>query len=169
MTLGDLLDDSAFCISNDGTLTYCSYCYNSIDVLNLVFISSDIFTSCKWSVLDSIGSDYLPVFIEVKNFHKTPNSSKAFWNFQKFRWQAYKQFLDYVLTKVLPLSDFDSKSSYFRESVIIAANQTIPRGNRKKLSLNLSMILRLLYLSFNREISWHLRLLTMGLLETWSM
>ena len=85
------MDDNTFCILNDGTPTYCSYSYNTIDALDLAFTSSDIFTCGKWSVLDSTGSGHLPVLIELKHFHKTSNSNKAFFNFKKANREAYKQ------------------------------------------------------------------------------
>ncbi|GFR12706.1 hypothetical protein TNCT_265461 [Trichonephila clavata] len=97
--LSNLLDDHAFCILNDGTPTYCSHTYDSRDALDVAFASPDIFPSCSWTVLDSVGSDHSPVLIEFSHTHKTPNKKNAlFWSFKKANWGLYKSSLDNSLS-----------------------------------------------------------------------
>ncbi|GFQ83843.1 RNA-directed DNA polymerase from mobile element jockey [Trichonephila clavata] len=135
--LSNLLDDHAFCVLNDGTPTYCSHSYDSRDALDVSFANPDIFPSCSWTVLDSVGSDYSPVLIELSHTHKTPNSKNAlFWNFKKANWGLYKSSLDNSLSGVVSFCDLDSKWRFFNYSVLRAACVAIPRGNRKKYKPN---------------------------------
>ncbi|GFU17793.1 hypothetical protein TNCV_722101 [Trichonephila clavipes] len=67
--LSNLLDDHAICVLNDGAPTYCSHSYNSRDALDVVFASRDNFTSCSWALMDSVGRDNSPVFIELSHTH----------------------------------------------------------------------------------------------------
>ncbi|GFS64502.1 hypothetical protein TNCV_3956441 [Trichonephila clavipes] len=55
-----------------GHPTYCSHSYNNPDALDVTFASRDIFTSCSWTVFDSVGTDHSPVLIELSHTHTTP-------------------------------------------------------------------------------------------------
>ncbi|GFS48510.1 RNA-directed DNA polymerase from mobile element jockey [Trichonephila inaurata madagascariensis] len=61
----NLVNDKAFLSLNDGTHTFRSNSYGSADVLDLTFICPGLFPCSSWRVLDNIGSDHLPILIEI--------------------------------------------------------------------------------------------------------
>ncbi|GFX97355.1 hypothetical protein TNCV_1077261 [Trichonephila clavipes] len=60
-------DDRALIFLNDGSPTHHSFSYNTADALNIALASADVFPFCRWSVLGNIGSDHLPIKIQLKN------------------------------------------------------------------------------------------------------
>ncbi|GFU71261.1 probable RNA-directed DNA polymerase from transposon BS [Trichonephila clavipes] len=60
------MDDSAHLALNDGSPTYSSHSYHTEEALDVSIVSSDIFPFCKWTVLQDIGSDHLPILVELK-------------------------------------------------------------------------------------------------------
>ncbi|GFX48199.1 hypothetical protein TNCV_3931491 [Trichonephila clavipes] len=60
------MDDSAHLALNDGFPTYSSHSYHTEEALDVSIVSSDIFPFCKWTVLQDIGSDHLPILVELK-------------------------------------------------------------------------------------------------------
>ncbi|UYV67139.1 hypothetical protein LAZ67_4004049 [Cordylochernes scorpioides] len=84
--LSNLFDDNAFMCLNDGNPTHHSYSYNTAQALDISFSSPDIFHKCKWQILKSIGSDHLPILIEISTKTKTSSIKEKFWNFTKANW-----------------------------------------------------------------------------------
>ncbi|GFW63434.1 hypothetical protein TNCV_401001 [Trichonephila clavipes] len=64
--LHNLMDDSAHLALNDGSPTYSSHSYHTEEALDVSIVSSDIFPFFKWTVLQDIGSDHLPILVELK-------------------------------------------------------------------------------------------------------
>ncbi|GFW35754.1 hypothetical protein TNCV_4436011 [Trichonephila clavipes] len=64
--LHNLMDDSAHLALNDGSPTYSSHSYHTEEALDVLIVSSDIFPFCKRTVLQDIGSDHLPILVELK-------------------------------------------------------------------------------------------------------
>ncbi|GFS43465.1 hypothetical protein TNIN_303811 [Trichonephila inaurata madagascariensis] len=62
----DIIDDKCFPILNDGTATHFSYSYNTKEALDISISSSDLGSSCKWTLLKNLGSDHLPFLVELK-------------------------------------------------------------------------------------------------------
>ncbi|UYV77283.1 hypothetical protein LAZ67_15000335 [Cordylochernes scorpioides] len=89
--LSNLFDDNAFMCLNDGNPTHHSYSYNTAQALDISFSSPDIFHKCKWQILKSIGSDHLPILIEISTKTKTSSIKEKFWNFKKANWNLYQQ------------------------------------------------------------------------------
>ncbi|UYV63598.1 hypothetical protein LAZ67_2004930 [Cordylochernes scorpioides] len=89
--LSNLFDDNAFMCLNDGNPTHHSYSYNTAQALDISFSSPDIFHKCKWQMLKSIGSDHLPILIEISTKTKTSSIKEKFWNFKKANWNLYQQ------------------------------------------------------------------------------
>ncbi|GFX80879.1 hypothetical protein TNCV_1908721 [Trichonephila clavipes] len=81
--LHNLMDDSAHLALNDGSPTYSSHSYHTEEALDVSIVSSDIFPFCKWTVLQDIGSDHLPILVELKWKQMTQLVKKNFWNFLK--------------------------------------------------------------------------------------
>ncbi|GFX31138.1 hypothetical protein TNCV_2026411 [Trichonephila clavipes] len=81
--LHNLMDDSAHLALNDGSPTYSSHSYHTEEALDVSIVSSDIFPFCKWTVLQDIESDHLPILVELKWKQMTQLVKKNFWNFKR--------------------------------------------------------------------------------------
>ncbi|UYV82775.1 K02A2.6-like [Cordylochernes scorpioides] len=113
--LSNLFDDNAFMCLNDGNPTDHSYSYNTAQALDISFSSPDIFHKCKWQILKSIGSEHLPILIEINTKTETSSIKEKFWNFKKANWNLYQQ----------------NTNEDFRKAPT-TAKVSIPRGNIKK-------------------------------------
>ncbi|GFW25107.1 probable RNA-directed DNA polymerase from transposon BS [Trichonephila clavipes] len=117
--LHNLMDDSAHLALNDGSPTYSSHSYHTEEALDVSIVSSDIFPFCKWTVLQDIGSDHLPILVELKWKQMTQLVKKNFWNFKKANWEK-------------SIDDLDESWLSFKKIIFKAAGQAIPRGNDKR-------------------------------------
>ncbi|GFV84113.1 teneurin-m [Trichonephila clavipes] len=103
-----------------------SHCQTERDV------SSDIFPFCKWTVLQDIGSDHLPILVELKWKQLTQLVKKNFWNFKKANWEKYRDTVDRGLLSKPPfecrsIDDLDESWLSFKKIIFKAAGQAIPR------------------------------------------
>ncbi|GFS50753.1 RNA-directed DNA polymerase from mobile element jockey [Trichonephila clavipes] len=74
-------DDRAILFLNDGSPTHHSFSYNIVEAHDIALASVDVFTFCHWAVLGNIGSDHLPIKIELKKSQKSILTREMFWNF----------------------------------------------------------------------------------------
>ncbi|UYV65644.1 hypothetical protein LAZ67_3004944 [Cordylochernes scorpioides] len=131
--LSNLFDDNAFMCLNDGNPTHHSYSYNTAQALDISFSSPDIFHKCKWQILKSIGSDHLPILIEISTKTKTSSIKEKFWNFKKANWNLYQQNTNEDFRKApTRIKDLEQNWICFKNTIIKAAKVSIPRGNIKK-------------------------------------
>ncbi|UYV79947.1 GRIN2B [Cordylochernes scorpioides] len=131
--LSNLFDDNAFMCLNDGNPTHHSYSYNTAQALDISFSSPDIFHKCKWQILKSIGSDHLPILIEISTKSKTSSIKEKFWNFKKANWNLYQQNTNEDFRKApTSIKDLEQNWISFKNTIIKAAKVSIPRGNIKK-------------------------------------
>ncbi|GFX53776.1 RNA-directed DNA polymerase from mobile element jockey [Trichonephila clavipes] len=135
--LHNLMDDSAHLALNDGSPTYSSHSYHTEEALDVSIVSSDIFPFCKWTVLQDIGSDHLPILVELKWKQLTQLVKKNFWNFKKANWEKYRDTVDRGLLSKPPfecrsIDDLDESWLSFKKIIFKAAGQAIPRGNYKR-------------------------------------
>ncbi|GFV70227.1 RNA-directed DNA polymerase from mobile element jockey [Trichonephila clavipes] len=135
--LHNLMDDSAHLALNDGSPTYSSHSYHTEEALDVSIVSSDIFPFCKWTVLQDIGSDHLPILVELKWKQMTQLVKKKFWNFKKANWEKYGDTVDRGLLSKPPIEcrsidDLDESWLSFKKIIFKAAGQAIPRGNYKR-------------------------------------
>ncbi|UYV77995.1 hypothetical protein LAZ67_15003146, partial [Cordylochernes scorpioides] len=131
--LSNLFDDNAFMCLNDGNPTHHSYSYNTAQALDISFSSPDIFHKCKWQILKSIGSDHLPILIEISTKTKTSSIKEKFWNFKKANWNLYQQNTNEDFRKApTRMKDLEQNWISFKNTIIKAAKVSIPRGNIKK-------------------------------------
>lgn len=63
--LTDLVNEKIFLFLNDGNYTYRSYSYNTTDALDVSMIIPGLFPYYSWRVLDEVGSDHLPILIQI--------------------------------------------------------------------------------------------------------
>ncbi|GFV15327.1 RNA-directed DNA polymerase from mobile element jockey [Trichonephila clavipes] len=89
MPNNDLLnadDDRALIFLNSGLPTHTSFSYGTSEALDITLVSPELHPHCDWGILNSIGSDHLPILINVQINRKTVTSHKKFWNFKKANW-----------------------------------------------------------------------------------
>ncbi|UYV75923.1 hypothetical protein LAZ67_13001821, partial [Cordylochernes scorpioides] len=131
--LSNIFDDNAFMCLNDGNPTHHSYSYNTAQALDISFSSPDIFHKCKWQILKSIGSDHLPILIEISTKTKTSSIKEKFWNFKKANWNLYQKNTNEDFRKApTRIKDLEQNWISFKNTIIKAAKVSIPRGNVKK-------------------------------------
>ncbi|GFY68798.1 RNA-directed DNA polymerase from mobile element jockey [Trichonephila inaurata madagascariensis] len=90
MELSNLVNDRAFLCLNDGTHTFRSSSYGSTDGLDLTFISPGLFPYSSWRVLDNIGSDHLPILVEIDLKVNCTGVKNLHWNFKKADWSLFE-------------------------------------------------------------------------------
>ncbi|GFV65981.1 hypothetical protein TNCV_1303721 [Trichonephila clavipes] len=100
----DINDDKCFSILNYGTATHFSYSYNTKEALDISIASFDLESSCKWTLLENLGSDHLLILIELKKRHLVPTSNNKQWIFKKEDWQSFAKAVDNGI-KSIPLTD----------------------------------------------------------------
>ncbi|GFY29386.1 hypothetical protein TNCV_4725131 [Trichonephila clavipes] len=66
--------------------------------------SSGLGPSCKWTLLENLGSDHLPILIELKKRQLLPTSNNKQWIFKKVDWQFFAEAVDNEI-KSIPLKD----------------------------------------------------------------
>ncbi|UYV84210.1 hypothetical protein LAZ67_X001527 [Cordylochernes scorpioides] len=126
--LSNVFDDNAFMCLNDGNPTHHSYSYNTAQALDISFSSPDIFHKCKWQILKSIGSDHLPILIEISTKTKTSSIKEKFWNFKKANWNLYQQNTNKDFRKApTRIKDLEQNWISFKNTIIKAAKVSIPR------------------------------------------
>ncbi|UYV80255.1 hypothetical protein LAZ67_18002170 [Cordylochernes scorpioides] len=131
--LSNIFDDNAFMCLNDGNPTHHSYSYNTAQALDISFSSPDIFHKCKWQILKRIGSDHLPILIEISTKTKTSSIKEKFWNFKKANWNLYQKNTNEDFRKApTRIKDLEQNWISFKNTIIKAAKVSIPRGNIKK-------------------------------------
>ncbi|UYV79464.1 hypothetical protein LAZ67_17002713 [Cordylochernes scorpioides] len=131
--LSNIFDDNAFMCLNDGNPTHHSYSYNTAQALDISFSSPDIFHKCKWQILKSIGSDHLPILIEISTKTKTSSIKEKFWNFKKANWNLYQKNTNEDFRNApTRIKDLEQNWISFKNTIIKAAKVSIPRGNIKK-------------------------------------
>ncbi|GFT45356.1 RNA-directed DNA polymerase from mobile element jockey [Trichonephila clavipes] len=124
-------DDRALIFLSDGSPTHHSFSYNTAEALDIALASAGVFPFCRWSVLGNIGSDHLPIKIELKKPRKGILTREMFWNFGKADWPSFAELTDKDFSS-LPLShQLNVNWLNFKAVVIRNAKETIPRGNFK--------------------------------------
>ncbi|GFU48172.1 RNA-directed DNA polymerase from mobile element jockey [Trichonephila clavipes] len=96
-------DYRALIFLNDGSPTHHSFSYNTAEALDIVLASADVFPFCHWSVLGNIGSDHLPIKIELK---KNPEGHSYKRNVLEFRLKLTGQLLPNLQKKTFRHSRF---------------------------------------------------------------
>ncbi|GFQ91805.1 hypothetical protein TNCT_203621 [Trichonephila clavata] len=68
-----------------------SFNYGTSEALDITLVSPELYPYCKWTVLNSIGSDHLPVMINIKGHKYYSELSRNAWNFKKAKGGIYNQ------------------------------------------------------------------------------
>ncbi|GFT05762.1 RNA-directed DNA polymerase from mobile element jockey [Trichonephila clavipes] len=104
LELSNLVNDKAFLCLKDGTHTFRSNSYGSTDVLDLTFISPGLFPYSSWRVLDNIGTDHLPILVEVDLKVNCTGGENLHWNFKKANWNLFETISNNLISQEPPIS-----------------------------------------------------------------
>ena len=96
---------------------------------DLTLLSGDIAQTGQTTVLEDIGSDHLPILIEVESKKCQTFQRTTKWNYKKANWAKFKE-----LTDNPPTQNENMEKAYQEiiDSIMTASIQAIPRGRRKK-------------------------------------
>ncbi|GFX86378.1 RNA-directed DNA polymerase from mobile element jockey [Trichonephila clavipes] len=127
-----MIDDSGVRFLNDGTPTYSSYSYATMEALDVAVVSPNIFSGSNWSVLGNIRSNPLPILIKLDARQSVYKDRKKFWNFKKADWESYSSSADSEINRNPLTKAIESDWLTLKDVIIRNAKKTIPRGNFRK-------------------------------------
>ncbi|GBN96073.1 hypothetical protein AVEN_204636-1 [Araneus ventricosus] len=110
--------------------THYSYSYNSKEALDIAFVSLD--PSCTRKVQENIGSDHLPILIELKKRQSVWVNNKKLWNFRRVDWLSFTTFMDNEISRNPLTEDLDTNWNTLKKVMHKVAKYNIPRGKMKK-------------------------------------
>ncbi|GFV13222.1 hypothetical protein TNCV_3655421 [Trichonephila clavipes] len=129
-------DDRALIFLNSGLPTHTSFSYGTSEALDITLVSPELHSHCDWDILSSIGSDHLPILINVQINRKTVTSHKKFWNIKKANWDCFQRITEGSFDKRTTMDNLEQEWHSFKQVIIHASKQSIPRGNFKHLVSN---------------------------------
>ncbi|KAF8786031.1 RNA-directed DNA polymerase mobile like protein [Argiope bruennichi] len=129
--LVNLANDKAFLFLNDGSHTYHSHSYKSTDALDNSMISPNLFPYSSWSALDGVGSDHLPLLIEIDFKVNYYGDSRLHWNFRRADWAVYEKISKDLVVQTSPSEDVEKEWSRLKFIIFSATKAPIPRGKYK--------------------------------------
>ncbi|KAF8766379.1 putative RNA-directed DNA polymerase like protein [Argiope bruennichi] len=106
--------------------------YNTSEALDIAMTSAELVPQCSWSVLDNIGSDHLPILIELNKKQKIFHSKENFWNFNKANWASFSDSVDKEIPTVPMTGNLNNDWNNFKNIILKYAKACIPRGNVKR-------------------------------------
>ncbi|KAF8766539.1 putative RNA-directed DNA polymerase like protein [Argiope bruennichi] len=127
-----MMDDNEFIILNVGSHTHSSFSYNTSEALDISMTSAELVPQCSWSVLDNIGSDHLPILIELNKKQKIFHSKENFWNFNEANWASFSDSVDKEISAVPMTGNLNNDWNNFKNIILKYAKACIPRGNVKR-------------------------------------
>ncbi|KAH7706695.1 pol-like protein [Aphelenchoides avenae] len=88
----------------------------------------------QWEAVKELGSDHLPILVEVRLRGRLPREyRRTFWNPKKANWPKFRQLMTQNLENWTCTDDqLAKKNNDFATAVMTAAEQSIPKGNRRR-------------------------------------
>ncbi|GFU83412.1 putative RNA-directed DNA polymerase from transposon BS [Trichonephila clavipes] len=130
--MGGLFDDNTIILGdfNAKNTTWGSTITNARGlVLSNLVNDKDFFS---WRVLDNIGSDHLPILVEIDLRVNCNGVKNTRWNFKKADWSLFENISNNLISQE-PISDILEKEwSHFKHSIFTAAKSSIPWGTSKQ-------------------------------------
>ncbi|GFX14437.1 RNA-directed DNA polymerase from mobile element jockey [Trichonephila clavipes] len=126
-------DDRALIFLNSGLPTRTSFSYGTSEALDITLVSPELHPHCDWDILSSIGSDHLPILINVQINRKIVTSHDKFWNFKKANWDCFQRITEGSFDKRTTMDNLEQEWKSFKQVIIHVSKQSIPRGNFKHL------------------------------------
>ena len=125
--------DSSFYLLNDGTVTRIpDVSKHRATAIDLTLISPELVPSCSWETYkDTLGSDHMPIIITVSNesiqYDNNIDDIIPKFNFARANWKLFQDVLICQDFKSHENECVDAMFTKFKESVLLAANLSIPK------------------------------------------
>ncbi|GBN92475.1 Transposable element Tcb2 transposase, partial [Araneus ventricosus] len=103
--------------------THYLYSYNSKEALDIAFVSLD--PSCTWKVQENIGSDHLPILIELKKRQSVWVNNKKLWNFRRVDWLSFTTFIDNEISRNPLTEDLDTNWNTLKKPLLEERKQIV--------------------------------------------
>ncbi|KAF8794441.1 hypothetical protein HNY73_002422 [Argiope bruennichi] len=82
--------------------------------------------------MNSIGSDYLPISLNIKDCKYSLPSNSYYWNFKKTNWNNFKQLTGTLLGSHLISDNLEQEWQFIKSTINHSARLYITRGNIKR-------------------------------------
>ena len=129
--IGDWLDSVGWRPLNTGDPTFTSYRTGSHGAPDLAACSDELARRTTWKTGPDLGSDHLPMVIEVRPETSPPRRiRKTRWAHHKADWRAFQEDCEASLTGLEPPQSVQETSSRLTSTIQEAAKKHIPRGAR---------------------------------------
>ena len=125
--------DSSLCLLNDGRITRIpDVSTHKATAIDLSLVTPDLAVNCTWyTENDCLGSDHLPIIIELNENIKDDESEDVDkipkFQYKHADWEAYQAFLLSSDINSIINEDIDMYYSNFTKTILLAAEQSIPR------------------------------------------
>jgi hypothetical protein len=125
-----LLDSDLMCLNND-TPTFYHVNGKYFEILDYALITSNFYSYIdKFSVLEDVGSDHLPILIKFKSINTRQNvnnsSNKHQFNYNKANWSEFKKLIKKKSTLITNTNDVEELNNQIMKVILDAATKAIP-------------------------------------------
>ena len=131
--------DSSLCLLNDGRITRITdVSTHKATAIDLSLVTPDLAVNCTWyTEEDCLGSDHLPIIIElnenIKDDEPEDEDKIPKFRYKHAHWEAYQAFLISSDINSIINEDINMYYSNFTKTILLAAEQSIPRIKHKKI------------------------------------
>ena len=128
----DWLEAAGWTPLNNGSPTFASYRTGGQSAPDIAACSRSLAQRARWSLGQDLGSDHLPMVVEVRSASAQPRRiRKTRWSFRKADWAQFQADCEAALADTLedPVS-VQRMADRFEEALRSAAERHIPRGAR---------------------------------------
>ena len=125
------LEDVGWVPLNSGAPTFASYRSGGQSAPDLAACSADPARRAKWTLGEDMGSDHLPMVVELRGIAGGPRRiRKTRPAYKKADWVAFRDQCEAALSGAEPPQTVQQMSTLFTETLQIASTRCIPRGAR---------------------------------------
>ena len=102
---------------------------SSSTVPDLSIALSNCLPACTWAASTALGSDHLPIHINMSTeIKRTPAPNKTFVNFKKADWASFKAQTENAFSNATTNNNVHAREKIFRNIINKASKQHIPAG-----------------------------------------
>ena len=117
---------------NTGAPTFTSYRSGSHTAPDIAACSTSLARRATWSTGPDMGSDHLPMIVEVRSTATRPSRiRKARWAHHKADWRAFQEDCEAALTGAEPARTARDATTRLTRNINLAATRHIPKGARR--------------------------------------
>ncbi|KAF0288070.1 putative RNA-directed DNA polymerase from transposon BS [Amphibalanus amphitrite] len=128
------LDSIGWTTLNDGRPTFTSYRSGGQTAPDAAFCSPSLARRTKWSIGPDLGSDHLPMLLEIRTGGAPPKMiRKTRWSFKKADWLAFQEECEAAFAEAGPEHEsVQELATRFHQAPEEASVRHIPRGARNR-------------------------------------